>query len=275
MSDHSTRSQRDHHEESFFADRPWNQHQLYKERLGASNLRRFLQQLLDEHIERELPKVREEMRVLLGKVEGELSDLGHERPTSMHIRMFLSRFAMRFHTVTAAALRGDYHATDAPFFARPSGDRQYIRLRAFVHNANTCFANEMRLYGATFKVGHTPPSVENADRESSSDPSEAAPTDAYAHLRQDQQVMSEADVNGFVMEVCPLPHLPVELPLTAPDLSENERSRAAGSLQSRPPDRAVSYAIGSVEVVCFRAFVAPNPQHPELHRRRSGLPECG
>lgn len=50
---------------------------------------------------------------------------------------------MRFYILTAAALRGDFHATDAVFFANPSSDRQYARLRAFVHKANTGFANEL------------------------------------------------------------------------------------------------------------------------------------
>lgn len=99
VSELSNRLLREQSEESFFARSPWNQHQLHKERLGASNLRGFLQQLLDDHIGRELPKVREEIRALLGNVERDLSDMGHERPTSMHIRMFLSRFAMRFHTL--------------------------------------------------------------------------------------------------------------------------------------------------------------------------------
>ncbi|RMX83392.1 hypothetical protein D0869_05340 [Hortaea werneckii] len=61
-------------EENFFARSPWNQHQLHKEKLGASNLRGSLQQLLDNHIGRELPKVREEIRTLLRKVDRELSD---------------------------------------------------------------------------------------------------------------------------------------------------------------------------------------------------------
>ncbi|KAI7225946.1 hypothetical protein KC330_g8984 [Hortaea werneckii] len=80
-------------EENFFARSHWNQYQLRKERLGASNLRGFSQQLLDDHI-----------------------------------------------------------GPDALFFANPSCKRQYVRLRAFVHKANTCFANELRLHEATFKV---------------------------------------------------------------------------------------------------------------------------
>lgn len=179
---------------------------------------------MEEHIERELPKVREEIRALLGKVEGELSDMGHERPTPAHIRMFLSRFAMRFHNLTAAALRGDYHAADAPFFVRPSEDRQYVRLRAFVHNVNTRFANEMRLYGATYKTGHTSPSIPDTDRETLSGLSSAASIDPYARLRRDQQTMSEADMTGFVMEVCSRSQLLVETLLTKLDLPKHKRS---------------------------------------------------
>ncbi|KAI6787796.1 hypothetical protein KC357_g9181 [Hortaea werneckii] len=61
-------------EETLFARSPWNQHQLHKEKLGASNLRGSLQQLLDNHLGHELAKIREEIRTLLRKVDHELSD---------------------------------------------------------------------------------------------------------------------------------------------------------------------------------------------------------
>ncbi|KAI7082868.1 hypothetical protein KC356_g8036 [Hortaea werneckii] len=61
-------------EETLFARSPWNQHQLHKEKLGASNLRGSLQQQLDNHLGHELAKIREEIRTLLRKVDHELSD---------------------------------------------------------------------------------------------------------------------------------------------------------------------------------------------------------
>lgn len=196
-----TPSQRERMEESFFDGRPWKEHHLHKDRLGVKNLRGFLQRLLDDHIARELPKVRDDIRALLGKVERELSGLGDERPTPVQIRMFLSRFAMRFHNLVAAALRGDYHAADASFFSCVSEEREYFRLRAFVHNTNTRFANEMRLYGATIRVVGAQGSAQESDRETSSEDVDAVCSDPYIDLRRDQRKMSEADVTGFVIDV--------------------------------------------------------------------------
>ncbi|KAK5173719.1 uncharacterized protein LTR77_002400 [Saxophila tyrrhenica] len=82
----------------------------------------------------------------------------------------------------------------------------------------------MRLHGATFKIGHTSPSIADADHESLSDPSNAASTDPYARLHRDQQVMSEADVTGFVMEVFSRSQLLVETLLTELDLPKHKRS---------------------------------------------------
>ena len=58
------------------------------------SLQKFLQNLLDQHIERELPKVREEIRNLMEKTEQEITALADDRPTVGHLRMFLSRLAM-------------------------------------------------------------------------------------------------------------------------------------------------------------------------------------
>lgn len=62
-----------------------------------------------------MPKVRDEVRVLLKSTERDITNLGEERPTVTHIRMFLSRLAMRFHTITNAALTGDYNAFESVF----------------------------------------------------------------------------------------------------------------------------------------------------------------
>jgi hypothetical protein len=84
--------------------------------VGIRSLRTYLQRLLNQHIERELPKVREEIREMIQLVEQDLAALGDDRPTVAHLRMFLSRIAIEFHSLTTSALNGTYHEADATFF---------------------------------------------------------------------------------------------------------------------------------------------------------------
>jgi hypothetical protein len=51
------------------------------------------------------------------------------------MRLFLSRLAIRFHSITTAALSGDYQDIDGDFFSRlvKSSDREVNRPRALVH----------------------------------------------------------------------------------------------------------------------------------------------
>jgi hypothetical protein len=97
-----------------------------------------------------MPKVREEVRSLLKSTEKSISGLGEEHPTASHMRMFLSRLAMRYHNLTNAALIGDYDASELEFFNTSSSESR--RLRAFVHPVNTKFSDRMRLEGTPVKV---------------------------------------------------------------------------------------------------------------------------
>ncbi|KAK0257669.1 hypothetical protein LTR91_010594 [Friedmanniomyces endolithicus] len=111
-----------------------------------------LPSLLDRHTERDLPKVRDEVRVLLKSTERNITNLGEDRPTVTHIRMLLSRLAMRFHIITNAVLTGDYNAFESVFFA--GGYSNYSRWRAYIHSVNTQFSDDMRNQGQTLKVAN-------------------------------------------------------------------------------------------------------------------------
>jgi hypothetical protein len=146
--------ERERKELDYFSSPPWKNAGLDKTRIGVASLRRFLQDLLDRHTERELPKVREEVRILLKSTEKTIAGLGEERLTTSHMRMFLSRLAMRFHNLTNAALIGDYDSSELDFFNASSSDSR--RLRAFVHSVNTEFSNTVQLKGATVKIVSEP-----------------------------------------------------------------------------------------------------------------------
>lgn len=132
----------------FFSSAPWATQGLDMDRVGAERLRVFLQQLLDSHIERELPKVRDEMKKKLSSTENELKSMGEARPTIGHIRSFLTNLSMRFYELLQAALEGNYHSIDADFFS----ENECSRLRALIQKTNTDFATFMREFGQRRKV---------------------------------------------------------------------------------------------------------------------------
>ena len=186
-----TQEQREKDEHHYFASSPWKEQTLDVERVGVVPLRGFLQRLPDQHIERELPKVREEIKQLIGRTEEDLVNLGEERPTPGHLRMFLSRIAMRFHNLATAALHGEYHRVDTAFFADADESATYFTLRAFVHNVNTAFANDMREFGQTMKVMQEP----------ETDSWEIDPTDPSPIAPSGQAYVTEAEMKAFVMKV--------------------------------------------------------------------------
>ncbi|RKK76747.1 hypothetical protein BFJ69_g6696 [Fusarium oxysporum] len=155
---------RSRRELQFFASPPWVSQGLDTERIGAEKLRIFLQELLDTHIEKELPKVKEDIRKSLEASERELQALGEPRPTVGHIRAYMIGLSMRFTEIARAALDGNYHGNYQEFFTG-SGDS---RLRARVQQLNTAFATEVRENGQKRRVKDTSESQES-DKESTND----------------------------------------------------------------------------------------------------------
>ena len=124
-------------------------------------------------------------------MEENLVSLGEEAPTPGHLRMFLSRIAMRFHNLATAPLHREYHGVDTAFFADADGSATYFRLRAFVHNVNTAFANDMRESGQTMKVVQEP----------ETDSWEIDPPEPSQIATSGQAYVTEAEMKAFVMKV--------------------------------------------------------------------------
>ncbi|OAR03488.1 hypothetical protein LLEC1_06517 [Akanthomyces lecanii] len=152
-----TRSRR---ELQFFASPAWKNQGVDMGRVGADRLRMFLQNLLDAHIERELPKVLQEIKNTLAAKEKGLQALGSARPTVGHVRTFLTGLSMEFYQLMDAALRGNYDSVNPEFFS----NNNYCRLRARTQELNTAFATEMRLHGQKRKLS-TPSPPSNSDDE--------------------------------------------------------------------------------------------------------------
>ncbi|USW56731.1 Putative dynamin stalk domain, P-loop containing nucleoside triphosphate hydrolase [Septoria linicola] len=144
---------REHIEREFFEKSPWKEQDLDRSRLGSLNLTRFLQTLLDHHVERELPKVREELRRLEKKTLARIEELGEARSTIAQMRMYLSRLAMRLDHTCSSALQGDY--SDHRFFSDSYQFATQVpetRLRAVIHLLDTRFSDGMRTNGKKLKI---------------------------------------------------------------------------------------------------------------------------
>lgn len=149
----------------FFSTELWKAQQLDMSRIGTDKLRLFLQDLLDTHIERELPKVQEEIKKTLANREAELTSLGDARPTLGHIRSFMTSLSMKFYQLLQAALDGNYASIDVGFFSRNDSSR----LRACAQKKSTSFANYMREHGEKRKVGNPEPPEVDGDSTNEAD----------------------------------------------------------------------------------------------------------
>jgi hypothetical protein len=223
-----TAEERQENERIYFHSTPWKEHVLDPSRVGIIFLRSYLQTLLDQHIERELPKVREELRSLIQKTEQDMVALGEERPTAGHLRIYLSRLAMHFHSLATSALNGTYHETDAAFFEEDDGDAHSKRLRAVVHRLNTAFADYMRDNGQRRKIT-------NRTSSDDSEEDEESPEDG-------QILVTEDEMKAWVKQVGHvLRHALMYLILSG--LCQESRKRTSRKLQPRPSFRALPRSI--------------------------------
>ncbi|KAI3399279.1 hypothetical protein diail_7233 [Diaporthe ilicicola] len=170
----------------FFSDPLWTAHGLDPDRVGIENLRTFLQNLLDAHIDRELPKVREEIKAKLATTEVELKALGDARTTTGHIRTFLTSLSMNFFELLQAALEGNYLSTNADFFSQGGNSR----LRAQIQVANTKFATTMREKSQKRRLA---PQINESGFESASESDNEATTSS-----NDQLIVSKSGMLRWV-----------------------------------------------------------------------------
>ncbi|KAJ6020128.1 Dynamin [Penicillium canescens] len=136
---------------AYFSTEVWKKQGLDPSRVGVDKLRCFLEEILDSHIERELPKVRDDIRRLLREKNEELDELGAERKSPNQIRMFLTKITTNYYNVIQAGVDGSYGGRDASFFEIRDG-RLSARLRAAIHIENEKFSDDMRQHGENRKI---------------------------------------------------------------------------------------------------------------------------
>ncbi|KAJ5919650.1 Dynamin [Penicillium verhagenii] len=146
-----TSEERRQKEVAYFSTELWKNQRLDSSRVGIDKLRCFLEDILDSHIERELPKVREDIRRLLRRKNEELDELGTERKSPNQIRMFLTKISANYYNVIQAGVDGLYGGRDASFFEIRDG-RLSVRLRAAIHMENEKFSQYIRQFGEKRKI---------------------------------------------------------------------------------------------------------------------------
>ncbi|KAK1638439.1 vacuolar sorting protein VPS1 [Colletotrichum phormii] len=159
MKDYSRNNNRAEREMNFFSSPAWKAQNLDMSRVGIENLKVFLQELLDEHLEGELPKLKDEIRRKLDSFENDLEAIGPERRSLGDIRSFMTNLSMRYYQLAQAALDGNYHCSEAAFFEKKNGSR----LRSLVHQRNGTFAAKVREQGHKRKITDSPPTPRSED----------------------------------------------------------------------------------------------------------------
>jgi GTP-binding protein EngB required for normal cell division len=224
--------ERQRQETRFFNSSPWKEQNLDKTRVGIDNLRNFLQQLLDNHIEYELPKVRKEVESLLRITECELAHIGPERSSVGQIRMFLTHISMEFFNLTKAAVDGSYGGRDSVFFA--AGTKTDTRLRAGIHMVNEQFAAYMRTEAAKRRMQNE----YEADNRSGQSESSEGSEDCDETISNEQLRLTKKEMMEWVKKVCKF-LVESQYADVAIDLSQQPRPRASWHLQSRSTFRTV------------------------------------
>ncbi|KAI1919976.1 hypothetical protein LOZ65_004255 [Ophidiomyces ophidiicola] len=150
-------------------------HNSIREEEAGYGIFSFPAVLLEDHIERELPKVCNEINTLLERTQAELHDLGEERLTIGDQRIFLSQLSMDLQGIMQAALDGSYQTPSSDFFGYGAEGASHRRLRARFHELNGLFAAYMRQRSQKRKICSPPLQMEageTSDNKESGDQSE-------------------------------------------------------------------------------------------------------
>ncbi|CAG9945405.1 unnamed protein product [Clonostachys rosea f. rosea IK726] len=130
-------------EDKFFKTKaPWNT--IDKAKVGVVALRMRLQKILTDHIRREFPKVKVDIRKKLQEAEKALRVLGPKRQTAQEQSQFLTDIASEFQDLANSASRAQYVQSD--FF----GEIARRRLATVAVNRGEIFSEVMANLGHEF-----------------------------------------------------------------------------------------------------------------------------
>ena len=113
-------------------------------RVNVAFFQRFLQNLLKQHIERELFKIREKIYYIIEKLKQNLVAQKDEKLTINYIRVFFSRLIMRFYNFILSILNDNYLNNNTIFFDENDVKHHSKRIRVLIYRFNTKFFIHMK-----------------------------------------------------------------------------------------------------------------------------------
>ena len=188
---------------------------LPKDSIGIDALRDRLSKLLFNHVQRELPKLREDLEVALHDAKGQLALMGESRVTPQECRRFMNELSLDCYDVCKAAINGHYEGdyfvreSDQPFTV--ASESTIRRLRACVQFMNVEFSKKIRMHGHTY---HFTEPKEADDDDQDEDGNGPSPETGSNGKKDDKSVDSpanEADKATDVPLPKPVPGTPIQL----------------------------------------------------------------
>jgi GTP-binding protein EngB required for normal cell division len=136
---------RDDAEDEFFRSGTWSS--TPKIDFGVESLRKKLSKVLLGHIKRNLPKVIEQIELVLRQKQADLECLGKPRSRIQDVRSYLLDISERFQRLSVDATHGRY---GDKFFGSIHDDQ--VKLRALLRNLNRAFHVVLERKGATHRI---------------------------------------------------------------------------------------------------------------------------
>lgn len=108
------------------------------------SFRLYLQNLLNQYIERELFKIRKKIKFLIKKTEVTIEALKKEKSIIKYLRMFLFRLAICFYNFIVFALNSIYYKINSVFFSDYNNDKHSTKFRVLIYFLNIDFSNYIK-----------------------------------------------------------------------------------------------------------------------------------
>ena len=139
---------------------------LSRDMVGIESLKTRLSQLLNNHLTKELPHLKEDIDAKLQETTESLERLGKRRTNIPEQRMFLTGISTTVYDILRASLNGHYRD---PFFgamelsAAVDSAENIRRFRAVIQHLNIQFAEKIRRYGSKYRIDPPTKSTQASD----------------------------------------------------------------------------------------------------------------
>lgn len=198
---HMVKNRSDDELSSSFQDRNKSEDKFFNEgsyqplsraMVGIGSLRERLSRILENHLTKELPDLKQELDTLWAENSRKLSSLGEKRSTTAEQKLYLMQVSMEAHDILKLAVQGNY---ESPFFGSIDTKRavdaatNLRRLRAVIQYLNLDFAKRMRFRGHKFAICDNK-SVQNQEA-ISEHVEEVGPPDEDDGPADEEEVISE------------------------------------------------------------------------------------